>query len=298
MDLRRQADADKTALLAKEVAGLEEVLRRQRILREVRTLRRIASRPGERRKLAADLIPLRRFTPEGWIPSGDGGRDRRLAAEKEKARAVLDAAEENLRRGLEEKARAEEEKNRLEKTRVLAEVLKSSIGDREKLVERKTAVVLRPVLLTAAVLFLAAGAASFFLLPPAYAPAGLAAGAAIFVVAGAFSFPREVREDTRRFEEALASAGLRWRTGTGESWEGLGYEAILVSLDRAAERAARAEETFTNRRDAAAAESRVADLRSSFRKSDEEPPGGASGAGPGWTAPAPRTWRTMPSAWP
>jgi len=235
-------------------------------------LREAASRPGERRRLEADLVRLRRFTPDGLDSlRGTEERIKRLGEEKEKIRAALEAAEDGFRRHLEEKTRGEEERDRLERARALAEALKASLGDRERLVERKTVTVLRVPLLAAALLFLGAGLASFFLLPREYAAGSLVAGVSLFAAAGAFAFHRETREDTRRFDGALAQAAWRWEAETGESWKGLGYEAILVALDRAAEKAVSAAEKFRALRDAAAAaEGRQASLGAAFRKADGE----------------------------
>jgi DNA sulfur modification protein DndD len=251
--------------LKKEIESLEREIEQQNLLREGKTLEALLAKLTEKARLSAEIERYSRFSREGLEDLKK--RDLRaanLSAEAERARAAHEAAENDRRRLHEEKARAEEDKNLLEKRKVLAEVLKRSLADRDRLVRRAAVITWRPLALAAGLVFFILGGVSFFILPKDVSLLGLAAGTAAAVVFGVFAVRREMKEDTGGLDEAMRAARETWLKETGSVLDAGGYEALLVALDRAGEKAGSAVERWERCRAAAAS----ADADAAAREGD------------------------------
>ena len=268
LDAGRSAAEKEASRLSEEIGEIEESLRRQARLREERVLRKILADVTGARTLREARGRFSRFSREG-LDELRRREDavRRLAAETGRTEASREAAEQDFRHILGEKAGAEAEKS--DRARALAEVLREGLVPREKLVEKRNRIVWRRSLLAAAAVLPLLGAAGWFLLPREYSAAVLVGGAAAGIACAAAAAGRHTGEDTSRLEEAVRNAVEAWRRETGEILEPV-YEAVLAGLGRAAERAVRAAERFDDIRErAGAAEARIAALDAARKKASD-----------------------------
>ncbi|MDR2588281.1 MAG: AAA family ATPase [Spirochaetales bacterium] len=238
-DMSRRAGETALAIktLEEEITGLEKTLRQQALIREEKAAREVLVSVSEERRLKGELENYSRYSAEKLSSlKAREAEIRELEKEAERAASSAEEAVRGRERLSAEKAKREAEKSRAESLRVLAEALRDSLIPREKLVRQVSRIVWRKIPLAAGILFPFLGAAGFFWGPSSYRFLLLGAG---FLLAGALvaaSAGRRVFQDTSALDEALASARGSWQRETGENLEG-GYEALLVELNRASERA-------------------------------------------------------------
>ncbi len=271
LDERRRSAQEEIEALAAETKTLREDIDRQRNLREAKSVENLLALFPERKRLAEDLERYGRYSGETLEELKRMEADRqKLKSEADRCEASLQAAEEKLGDLLDEKAEAEAEKTKLEKAGIAASMLKKGLLDRERLVDRKTTRSFRPPLLAAAAVALAAGLVLFFLAPPAASLFAFVASTAAGLVLFFLSMRKETREDFSRLEAALRDVREAWKRETGGDLGEGGYEAVLVALDRAAERAARAASLFEKVRDRAAEQEKAAaDRRAELRRAQD-----------------------------